>query len=70
MTVFILGGGVTGLAAGMASGFAILEAVLVMAELGRRYRLRLDPSHRVVPQARVSLRPRDGLWMRPEARAA
>jgi cytochrome P450 len=51
------------------AGFAILEAVLVLAELGRRYRLRLDPVHQVVPQARVSLRPRDGLWMLPEARA-
>lgn len=52
------------------AGFAILEAVLVLAELGRRYRLRLDPAHEVVPQARVSLRPRDGLWMRPEVRVA
>jgi cytochrome P450 len=52
------------------AGFAIFEAVLVLAELGRRYRLRLDPAHQVVPQARVSLRPRDGLWMRPEARTA
>jgi cytochrome P450 len=50
-------------------GFAMLEAQLVMAELGRRWRLRLDPAHPVVPQARVSLRPRDGLWMRTEARA-
>jgi cytochrome P450 len=51
-------------------GFAMLEAVLVMAELGQRFRLRPGPGHVVVPQARVSLRPRDGLWMRPEARAA
>jgi cytochrome P450 len=51
-------------------GFAMLEAVLVLAELGRRYRLRPSPGREVVPQARVSLRPRDGLWMRPEARAA
>jgi len=51
-------------------GFAMLEAVLVMAELGRRFRLRPDPGRDVVPQARVSLRPRDGLWMRPEPRAA
>ena len=50
-------------------GFAILESVLVLAEVGRRWRLRLDPSHRVVPQARVSLRPRDGLWMYPQRRA-
>jgi cytochrome P450 len=50
-------------------GFALLETKLVLAELGRRWRLRLDPAHRVVPQARVSLRPCDGLWMRTEARA-
>jgi cytochrome P450 len=51
-------------------GFAMLEATLVLAELGRRWRLRLDPARPVVPQARVSLRPRDGLWMLPERRAA
>jgi cytochrome P450 len=51
-------------------GFAMLEAKLVLAELGRRWRLRLDPGRPVVPQARVSLRPRDGLWMIPERRAA
>ena len=51
-------------------GFAMLEAVLVLAELGQRFRVRPAPGHEVVPQARVSLRPRDGLWMRPEARAA
>jgi cytochrome P450 len=51
-------------------GFAMLEAVLVLAELGRRWRLRLEPEPAVVPQARVSLRPRDGLWMRPHRRAA
>jgi cytochrome P450 len=51
-------------------GFAMLEAKLVLAELGRRWRLRLDPDRPVVPQARVSLRPRDGLWMIPERRAA
>jgi cytochrome P450 len=51
-------------------GFAMLESVLVVAELARRFRLRLDPGRPVVPQARVSLRPRDGLLMRPERRAA
>ena len=50
-------------------GFAMLEAVLVLAELGRRWRFRLEPEPAVVPQARVSLRPRDGLWMRPQWRA-
>ena len=49
-------------------GFAMLEAVLVLAELGRRWRLRLDAVRPPVPQARVSLRPRDGLWMRTELR--
>jgi hypothetical protein len=48
----------------------MLEAKLVLADLGRQWRLRLDPSQRVIPQARVSLRPRDGLWMIPERRAA
>jgi cytochrome P450 len=51
-------------------GFAMLEAVLVLAELGQRYQLRPASGREVVPQARVSLRPRDGLWMRPEARVA
>ena len=51
-------------------GFAMLEAVLVLAELGRVWQLRLHASHPVIPQARVSLRPRDGLWMRPHRRAA
>lgn len=51
-------------------GFAMLEAVLVIAELARRFRLRPEPGRTVVPQARVSLRPRDGLYMRPERRAA
>ncbi len=51
-------------------GFAMLEAVLVLAELGRSWRLQLDAARPVVPQARVSLRPRDGMWMRPERRAA
>jgi len=50
-------------------GFAMLEAVLVLAELARRWQLRLDESVPVIPQARVSLRPRDGLWMRPKQRA-
>jgi cytochrome P450 len=51
-------------------GFAMLEATLVLASLGRRWQLRLDPTRPVVPQARVSLRPRDGLWMQPEVRAS
>jgi cytochrome P450 len=51
-------------------GFAMLEAVLVLADLGRRFRLVPDPARPVIPQARVSLRPRDGLWMRPQRRGA
>jgi cytochrome P450 len=50
--------------------FAMLETVLVVAELARRFRLRPAPGRPVVPQARVSLRPRDGLFMRPERRVA
>ncbi len=51
-------------------GFAMLEAVLVLAALGQRHRLVLDPQRPVEPQARVSLRPRGGLWMRPQRRDA
>jgi cytochrome P450 len=51
-------------------GFAMLEAVLVLAELGQRFRLQLDQGRPVEPQARVSLRPREGLWMQPQRRDA
>jgi cytochrome P450 len=48
--------------------FARTEAVLALATLARRWRLRPVAGRplRVAPQ--LTLRPRDGLWMRPEPR--
>lgn len=44
--------------------FAMMEAVLVLATLCRDFRFELRPGHPVVPDASVTLRPRDGLPMR------
>lgn len=43
------------------SGFASLEATLVLATVARRFRLDLVPGHEVVPEANVTLRPRHGV---------
>jgi cytochrome P450 len=48
--------------------FALLEATLVLATLAQRWRLRLEPGHPVVPQARITLRPRYGMRMILSAR--
>jgi cytochrome P450 len=49
--------------------FALTEAQLVLATVAQRYRLRLDASHRVVPNPLVTLRPRDGVKVILERRA-
>jgi cytochrome P450 len=41
--------------------FAMLEAVLLLAAVGRRYRFRLVPGHPVEPWPSITLRPRYGL---------
>jgi len=48
--------------------FAPFEAVLLMATIGSRWRLRLDPSHRVAPAPGATLQPRGGLHMIVERR--
>lgn len=45
------------------SGFAMLEATLLLAEITRRYRLDLVPGARPVPQPTVTLRPGNGIPM-------
>ena len=50
------------------SGFALIEAVIVLAMVVQRFRLRLKRGHRVMPQAQLSLRPRNGMPMRLERR--
>ena len=52
--------------AGMA--FAVTEAVLALATLASRYRLRLRPGARVEPVCRLSLRPHPGVPMLVEKR--
>ena len=44
-------------------GFAMQEAVLLLATMLRHYRLDLMPGHRVEPVQRITLRPRGGMPM-------
>jgi len=48
--------------------FAWMEGALTLAAIGQRWRLRLEPGHRVDTQARITLRPRHGMRMIVEAR--
>lgn len=52
------------------AAFAMTEAVLVLAAITQRFRLRLADGHPVEPQGLVTLRPRHGLRMRVERRSA
>jgi cytochrome P450 len=49
--------------------FAWMEGVLILATLAQKWRLRLVPGHRVVPQPLITLRPRYGMRMVPERRS-
>jgi len=44
--------------------FAMLEAQVVLATVAQRYRLELMPGYPVIPQPTITLRPRNGIWMR------
>ena len=44
--------------------FALMEMQLVIAEMIKRYDFALEPGHEVVPQPLITLRPKDGIWMR------
>ena len=48
--------------------FAWMEGTLLLATLGQRWKFSLLPGQRVEPKPMVTLRPRDGLQMRAEAR--
>jgi cytochrome P450 len=48
--------------------FAMIEAQIMIAALAQRYRLRLAPGHRVVPQTRITLLPKYGMKMHIEPR--
>lgn len=49
--------------------FAWMEGVLSLASIAQRWRLRLLPEQTIVPQAKISLRPKYPMQMRLEARA-
>jgi len=48
--------------------FAWMEGTLLLAAIGQRWRLHLEPGHRVETQARITLRPKHGMRMIAEAR--
>ena len=50
------------------AAFAMTEAMLIVATIARRYRLRLNLSHPIEPQGLITLRPRYGLRMFLERR--
>jgi len=50
------------------NAFAQMEATLILATLAQRHRLELLPGQRVIPEATLTLRPKEDLWMRVRAR--
>jgi cytochrome P450 len=48
--------------------FALMEASVVLATIGQKFRLRLVPGRQVTPLASITLRPRDGIQVKLEAR--
>jgi cytochrome P450 len=52
------------------AAFAMTEAVLILATMAQRYRLRLVPDQVIEPHHVITLRPRHGMKMRLERRAA
>jgi cytochrome P450 len=48
--------------------FAWMEGTLLLAAIGQRWRLRLEPGHRVETHARITLRPKHGMRMLAERR--
>jgi len=45
------------------AAFAMTEAILILATIAQRYRLRLKPGHPIEPQGLITLRPRHGMPM-------
>jgi cytochrome P450 len=48
--------------------FALMEASVVLATVGQRFRFALAPDHRVTPLASITLRPKNGIQVRLAAR--
>jgi cytochrome P450 len=65
LAYFPFGGGPRGC---IGQSFALMEAVLILATIARRFRLALAPGHPVEPWATMTLRPRYGMQMVVTAR--
>lgn len=52
------------------NAFAMMEAVLLLASIARRFTIALVPSHPIAPEASVTLRPRHGVRVILEERRA
>jgi cytochrome P450 len=50
------------------AGFAMMEAVLILASIARRFRLVLEPGQQIVPWPSLTMRPRHGVRVRLEGR--
>ena len=48
--------------------FALMEASVVLATIGQKFRLQLVPGHQVTPMASITMRPRNGIRVQLEAR--
>jgi cytochrome P450 len=48
--------------------FALMEASVVLATIGQKFRFALAPDHKVTPLASITLRPKNGIQVRLEAR--
>jgi len=48
--------------------FALMEVVLVLATIAQKFQFRLAPGQKIVPDPLVTLRPRNGIRMRIDAR--
>jgi cytochrome P450 len=48
--------------------FALMEASVVLATIGQKFRFRLLPEHKVTPLASITLRPKNGIQVRLETR--
>jgi cytochrome P450 len=49
-------------------GFAWMEGVLVLATIGQKWKFRVDPTHPIVLDPHITLRPKGGLPMSAEPR--
>jgi cytochrome P450 len=52
------------------SGFAMMEAALVLVTILQQYSLDLKPGQRIIPEALITLRPKGGITMTPMKRVA